>query len=83
MKDNSTEDEILGAFTVFDKEGSGRIAREELKFVLEHLGEKLTPEETQELLDEADINGDGSIDYRAYCKILVERSNEFFSFAGK
>lgn len=42
MQDTSTEDEIVEAFSVFDKDGSGVISIAQLRHVMTNLGEKLT-----------------------------------------
>lgn len=51
------------AFYVFDKDGDGKISAEELKHVMLNLGEKLTDEELDEMIKEADIDGDGEVNY--------------------
>jgi len=45
MKDQDTEDDIIEAFRVFDKDGNGTISAAELRHVMTNLGEKLTDEE--------------------------------------
>ena len=42
MKDTDTEEDIIEAFRVFDKDGSGVISAAELRHVMTNLGEKLT-----------------------------------------
>ena len=49
---------------MFDKDGSGKISTEELKQVMASLGENLTQEELQDMINEADEDGDGEIDYQ-------------------
>jgi calmodulin len=58
-----TEEELREAFKVFDKDGSGYISARELSHVMANLGEKLTEEEVDEMIKEADTNGDGQICY--------------------
>merc|ERR1712146_51438 len=50
-----------GAFKVFDKDGNGFISAAELRHVMTNLGEKLTDEEVDEMIREADVDGDGQI----------------------
>lgn len=51
------------AFYIFDKNGDGKISAEELRNVMLNLGEKLTDEELDEMIREADIDGDGVVNY--------------------
>ena len=55
--------ELREAFKVFDKDGNGFISAAELRHVMTNLGEKLTDEEVDEMLREADIDGDGQVNY--------------------
>lgn len=72
IKDTDTEEEIRDAFRIFDKDGNGLISANELKQLMANLGEKLTDEELDEMMREADLNGDGHIDYEGkYLKITV------------
>jgi hypothetical protein len=48
---------------VFDKDGNGFISAAELRHVMTNLGEKLTDEEVDEMIREADIDGDGQVNY--------------------
>jgi calmodulin len=48
---------------VFDKDGNGFISAIELRHVMTNLGEKLTDEEVDEMIREADVDGDGQINY--------------------
>ena len=52
-----------GVFVVFDLSGKGLISHDDLKKVLTNLGEKFNDEDITEMLKEADLNGDGMIDY--------------------
>jgi Ca2+-binding EF-hand superfamily protein len=48
---------------VFDKDGNGFISGSELRHVMTTLGEKLTDEEVDEMIKEADLDGDGMVNY--------------------
>src|SRR3954452_9387904 len=51
MKDHDSEEEIKEAFKVFDKDGNGFISAAELRHVMTNLGEKLTDEEVDEMVN--------------------------------
>jgi calmodulin len=70
VKELDTEQELLNAFKVFDKDGSGTISSDELRNVLKSLGENLTDDEVDEMIKLADRNGDGSIDYHEFANIM-------------
>ena len=55
--------ELLAAFEELDDEGSGFISASDLRFLMTNLGERLTNAEVDEMIREADVNGDGQIDY--------------------
>ena len=48
---------------VFDKDGDGYITAAELRHVMANLGEKLTDDEVEEMIREADQDGDGKVNY--------------------
>lgn len=61
MNNTDKDSEIREAFAVFDRDGSGKISSEELRHIMKSLGEDLTDEEIQQMIREADTNGDGEI----------------------
>ena len=48
---------------VFDKNNDGLISNSELRHVMTNLGEKLSDEEVDDMIKEADIDGDGMVNY--------------------
>lgn len=50
----------------------GFIAKEELFHIVTHLGEKLTSQEAEEMMEDADIYCDGKIRYEEFVKIMTE-----------
>jgi len=73
MKDTDSEEEILEAFKVFDKDGNGFISAAELRHIMTNLGEKLTDEEVDEMIREADVDGDGQINYEEFVKMMMSK----------
>lgn len=57
-QDTDYEEEISTAFEVFDRDGSGTIAASEFRHIMSNLGENLTDEEIDEMMKEADCDGD-------------------------
>merc|ERR1712010_71401 len=73
MKDTDSEEEIVEAFKVFDEDGNGFISAAELRHVMTNLGEKLTDEEADEMIREADVDGDGQINYEELVKMMMSK----------
>ena len=73
MKDTDTEEELIEAFKVFDRDGNGFISAAELRHVMTNLGEKLTDEEVDEMIREADVDGDGQINYEVFVKMMMAK----------
>ncbi|NXO55222.1 CETN1 protein, partial [Aramus guarauna] len=71
MAEPCVEKEILQAFEVFDCDGTGKISFENLKVVASEVGENITDEELQEMIDEADVNGDGEVDKQEFLRMLT------------
>ncbi|OEH79951.1 hypothetical protein cyc_01598 [Cyclospora cayetanensis] len=73
MKDTDSEEELIEAFKVFDRDGNGLISAAELRHVMTNLGEKLTDEEVDEMIREADIDGDGQINYEEFVGMMLAK----------
>lgn len=71
VSDLYAEDEIREAFQFFDRDGNGFITRHELKSVMMNLGEKLTDQECDQLVEEADLDGDGVINYEEFYYLMA------------
>jgi calmodulin len=70
MKDTDSEEEIREAFKVFDRDNNGFISAAELRHVMTSIGEKLTDDEVDEMIREADQDGDGRIDCQFYAHLM-------------
>ncbi|XP_057329781.1 uncharacterized protein LOC130670394 [Microplitis mediator] len=70
MGEKDNKEEILRAFKLFDDDDTGKITFKNLKRVAKELGENLTDEELQEMIDEADRDGDGAISPDEFLRIM-------------
>ena len=62
-KEGETDDDLLEAFRVFDRDGDGHISTTELRMVMLNIGEKMSEEEVENMIKEADEDGDGQVNY--------------------
>eukprot|EP00935_MAST-01C_sp_MAST-1C-sp1_P000115 g115.t1 len=61
------------AFMRVDADKSGSISPDELRTMMQDLGEEMDDGELQEIIDEADIDGDGHIDYKEFLQLMKAR----------
>jgi Ca2+-binding EF-hand superfamily protein len=61
------------AFSVFDQDGSGQITADELRSVMSQFG--LTDQELDDIIKEVDHDGDASIDFDEFCKLVPEETS--------
>ncbi len=67
-------EEIIKAFRLFDDDETGKISFRNLKRVAKELGENMTDEELQEMIDEADRDGDGEVSEEEFIRIMKKTS---------
>ena len=63
----------MKVFALFDDDQTGAISFRNLKRVANELGENLTDEELQEMIDEADRDGDGMINEDEFFRVMKKR----------
>ncbi|XP_065654430.1 uncharacterized protein LOC100203072 isoform X2 [Hydra vulgaris] len=78
LKVNDTEEEVIEAFKVFDKDQSGFLECSELRRIMVNLGDKLTDDEVDSVIVKSDIDGDGSCNYEEFTRILM-REKKFIT----
>jgi calmodulin len=69
---DNDELDLIEAFRVFDKLGQGFICRGELVHIMTHLGEKLSNDEAEEMMEDADIYCDGKIRYEQFVRTMTQ-----------
>lgn len=70
MKDDDSEEELMEAFKVFDKGNLGLISKNDIKQVMKMMGEILTQEELDDLMDQWDQDKDGLLNFDEFKKMM-------------
>jgi calmodulin len=63
MTESNPVEDLREAFKMFDRNGDDKICPKELRYVMTNLGEKLTDDEVDEMIQTADKDGDGKVNY--------------------
>merc|ERR1712038_1503218 len=64
------------AFTVYDKNNDGTITTKELSTVMRSLGQNPTDAEVQDMINEVDVDGSGSMEFPEFCVVMVKKMQE-------
>ena len=72
-REDDPEVEILNTFQIFDKDNNGLISNQELFHIIKTFGETLTDQEIEDIILEADVDGDGYINYEDFIKNMLTR----------
>eukprot|EP01083_Nonionella_stella_P081429 224325_1 len=67
-------DSVIEAFKIFDPDGTGMISSNEMRTVMTNLGEKLTNEEVNAMLKEADPSNSGKINYADFVRNMAKQT---------
>jgi calmodulin len=57
-------------FSMFDKDGDGTIAADELATVMKSLGANPTDSEVREMVERVDLDHNGTIDFSEFCAMM-------------
>ena len=71
------DDYLRTAFDMFDKDGSGKIDKEEIRELLagEDMSNIISKDELEKYLSEVDENGDGEIDFEEFQMMMEKCKN--------
>ena len=70
MQETKDADTYYEVFKMFDKEETGYISAGEIKYMMTNLGEKLTDQEVNEMLNCADTEKSDKISYEEFVKMM-------------
>ena len=63
---------MLKGFALFDDDNTGKISFKNFQRVAKELGENLTTKELEEIIAEADTDGDGEISQEEFLAVMVK-----------
>ncbi|XP_019165003.1 PREDICTED: calmodulin-like protein 9 [Ipomoea nil] len=66
--------EFKAAFSLFDKDGDGCISRKELGTMMRSLGENPTEADLQDMMNEADVDGNGTIEFSEFLSFMAGKN---------
>ena len=72
--------ELREAFRLFDKNNEGKIGVDELGDVMKTMGLDPSKEELQDIIDNADKNGNRKLDFDDFASFMVKKVRAAFSF---
>lgn len=72
-KERDVAEDYMEAFRVFDFTGSGKVEVETIKTILVQYGEDVTEDDISYMLNDADVDGDGLIDYKNFVRLLLNK----------
>ena len=77
------EENLLRAFELFDSDGSGFLTPEEIEAACQKYGISLDDASAQAILEGADANGDGQVDYYEFCAMMRSQEKSLLNMKGR
>jgi Ca2+-binding EF-hand superfamily protein len=74
-KETDTEEVIINAFKVFDIEGNGLLSITDMRHIMINMTENVNEDELDEILINADTDGDGFVKYEEFIRMLLTKDN--------
>lgn len=66
-----SETDLVETFRFYDLNNTGFVTPSNLQFAMGRMGCKLSPEEADEMVREADLDGDGRLCYREFRRLMM------------
>lgn len=76
MSERDDKAEMEKAFRLFDDDNTGKISFKNLKRICQEIDDVINDEELQEMIDEADRDGDGQVNLQEFLRIM-KKSNMY------
>lgn len=81
VKSRDPREETLKLFRMFDDDNTGRLTFKNLRRIANELGEALTDPEIQEMIEEVDREGDGSITFDDFFRVMSKKEGSLDVFS--
>ena len=75
MRDADTEEEMVEAFKVFDRDSDGLISLNELHLVMTQIGENLTLKQCEDIIASGDRDNDGKLNFDEFIRMMIGDKN--------
>ena len=72
LKQRARKNKFLKAFQLLDKNGDGKISKEEIKAVIKQCGGSFFDEEVERVIQNVDKDGDGYLNYNEFLNIMMK-----------
>lgn len=73
LKEVDTEEELMEAFKIFDKDNTNLISTKNLMAVFSMIDEKIKEEEILQMMKESDLDSDGYLNFDEFCRMVKNR----------
>ncbi|KAJ3141449.1 hypothetical protein HK100_006666 [Physocladia obscura] len=73
LKDGDNAADIKAAFRMFDPKGTGFVNASELRHVLTSMGEKLSRDEVEEMIRDANVDAQGRIQMDDFMRVMLAK----------
>ena len=74
MRDTETEEELIEAFKVFDRDGNGLITADELRVVFKQIGETLDDKDYENIIKSGDKDNDNALNYDEFIRMMIDKN---------
>merc|ERR1711934_192128 len=74
LQDAEGEEIVTEAFRMFDMDGSGALDHKEMEVILSNMGEMMSQEDIDALIETVDADGDGEVDLKEFLAVVLDRA---------